>query len=84
MKFMVWDPDARDEEDATEIDNEEPEWAAREAVEKWNNNGDFSGDPFPESGLDVNVRAEDGSLYQVSVYVDYEPVFSTAKPKKIG
>ena len=91
MKLMVWDPDACDEEDATAITDSLPwgtdmdyEHAARKAVEQWRRDGMYSGDPFPDCGIDVNVRAPDGSLYQVPVYIEYEPVFSAGRPKKIG
>jgi len=84
-KHLCWEPDYEDEDCALAIDAHDAEYAAQMACERWEKRGRWAGDPMPD-GIDVRVRAEDGSLHDVSVSVSYSVDFYASKttPVKAG
>ena len=71
-KYKCWDALDADEEDAREVAAFDEEMAAAEYAE---NQDDRGGDERAEE-RDVMVRAEDGTLYRVTVTMSWEPSYS--------
>jgi len=58
-----------------EVEADDFEEAAQEAMEQWESGGTFAGDPMPGSLVLVVVRDEDNETKKVRVDVDWEPTY---------
>lgn len=56
--------------------------AAEIACQRWNERGEWSGDPIPDP-CDVLVAAPDGSRWRVSVDVEWSPSFTAATAEEV-
>lgn len=74
--FLVWDPSQEDEAHALRVvAASDAEEAAELYAERDNNNGNYDGGEY-----ELKVRCSDGTLVDVAVAVDWDPIF-TARVK---
>lgn len=90
MKLRCWMPDYENEVDASEFDinalpTEEAaaaEFAAGDAMEKWEAKGRWAGESVPDE-MTVHVRAPSGAVFAVCITHDYSINFYTGDAKLV-
>jgi len=76
MKYRVWDKINSEEEHAGEVDADTPEEAAEQYAE---DDVDGNIDGIYVNGHALCVRDPEGTLHEIDVVVEYDPVYSARK-----